>query len=104
MAIDFSHIDEDTVYTLKISNGDELISRLAISISGKLALKDPLLIMVTQQGIQFAPAVFSGDKTKPVDINADSVMMLVPAEDNAVAAYRKATTGIEVPQKQIITG
>lgn len=103
--IDFSKIDENTVYSVKMSNGDEIITKIKFTrIESRVEFVDPLLVIITQQGIQFAPALFSADKTKPIEVAAGAIMMVVPAEDNAVAAHRKSTSGIEVPRKQIITG
>jgi len=39
-----------------------------------------------------------------VQINTSAIAMIFVANESVKASYKKATTGIEVPEKKIITG
>ena len=54
--------------------------------------------------MQMVPSAYTMELDNPVRINTCAVAMVLDSNESVKASYKKATTGIEVPEKKIIHG
>ena len=100
-----NQIEKDLVYTIKIANGDEIVTKVVdIDADGNYIIAKPLTVVPTQTGIQMMVSLFTANPDQSVTINTNSIAMYVETDDNVRAKYTQATTGIQVPDKKIIMG
>lgn len=97
------------VYSLKLSNGDEIIAAVAnYSESDTLTLKAPLLVMFTGQGIQLMPAMFTIDPVGKIEVNKSMIVAKGTPRTEILDHYLQATSGIALPpgggSKSLIMG
>ena len=61
--------------------------------------------MLTPQGLQLMPCMFSSNMDKNVRLNKNSIAMVAEPREDIRSKYLEATTGLVTPPtKQIITG
>ena len=94
----------NTVYTLKLNSGEELIAKVTDSGSDFITIEEPVSIAPTQQGMQMIPSVFTADPKGIFRLNTNSVSVFAETEDAVKMKYLEATTGIKVPDKKLILG
>lgn len=97
-------INIDEVYTLKISNGDEIVAKIVNKDHEIYELSKPLVVVPTSQGIQMMSGLFTADPEKTVTLNKHAVSMIAPAREEVCDSYREATTGIKTPSKKLLLG
>lgn len=97
-------ITPNTVYTLKLNSGEELIAKV-IQTSGEfITIEEPVSIAPTQQGMQMIPSVFTANPKGEFKLNTNSIALYAETDDSIKMKYLEATTGIKVPDKKIILG
>jgi hypothetical protein len=97
-------IEPNTVYTLKLNSGEELIAKV-IQTSGEfITIEEPVSIAPTQQGMQMIPSVFTANPKGEFKLNTNSIALYAETDDSIKMKYLEATTGIKVPDKKIILG
>lgn len=94
----------NTVYTVKLNSGEELIAKVVEINDGYLTITDPVSVAPGQQGIGLVPSMFTADPDKSVTLNTNSIAFYAPTEDSVKMKYIQATTGITIPEKKIILG
>ena len=94
---------EKPLNIFKLPSGDEVIGRVDSSTPMEYWVTNPLVLIPTQKGVQFAPFMMMINPEKPVRI--PSQVITGTPSDGISSAYESATTGIALPPKQsIITG
>jgi hypothetical protein len=94
----------NTVYTVKLNSGEELITKVVEINDGYITISEPVSVAPSQQGIGLVPSMFTADPDKSVVLNTNSIAFYAPTEDGVKMKYIQATTGITVPDKKIILG
>lgn len=96
--------DAQEIYTLKLVTGEELVTKILKDNTDSFEADQPISTMITAQGLQLVPSLFSADQEHSVTINKSAVVMVSEPRQDVRASYIQATTGIVSVKKQIITG
>lgn len=98
-------IEQDEIYTFKLSTGEEIVCRVKeINESTAIAVH-PVSCVVSQQGLQMMPSMFSSNLDNTVQISLANIVLVGDTREDVKSSYLQATTGIQTPPaKQIITG
>jgi hypothetical protein len=94
----------DTVYTFKLNTGEELVAKLIAINPDHLVIQHPILTVLSQQGLQMMPGLFSANMEHELRLNTASWAMIAQTRDDVRDSWIQATTGIAPVRKQIITG
>ena len=97
-------ITPNTVYTLKLNSGEELIAKVTQTGGEFITIEEPVSIAPTQQGMQMIPSVFTANPKGEFKLNTNSIALYAETDDSIKMKYLEATTGIKVPDKKIILG
>ena len=97
-------ITPNTVYTLKLNSGEELIAKVTQTGGEFITIEEPVSIAPTQQGMQMIPSVFTANPKGEFKLNTNSIALYAETDDSIKMKYLEATTGIKVPDKKIIMG
>ena len=97
-------IELDQVYTLKIANGDEIVTKITAEDDTTYTVAKPLTIVPSPQGINMMNSLFTADPDKSVTINKTQVSMISISREEVCDSYLEATTGIKPVRKSIIMG
>ena len=83
----------DQTYTIKISNGDEIVARITHEDDDEYHISRPLVVVPSPQGIQMIFGLFTADPEKPVVLNKSAVSMIAPSRQEVCDSYtdRKST-------------
>ena len=84
----------------KLNTGEEIIATVIEEDSSSYTVKDPLCMVATQKGYQFAPLLMMADSKKGITI-PKPVITACPATE-LEGQYESVTTGIALPQKSSI--
>lgn len=98
------NIQTDKVYSLKMSNGEEIITKVVEVNDSWIAVTEPVSVAQGPQGMGLIPSMFTAEQGKNIQINIKNVTMMAETEDNVRMKYIEATTGIKVPEKKIVLG
>jgi hypothetical protein len=95
---------KDTPYigVFKLSTGEEVIASVVEETSAGYVIKNPLCMVPTQKGYQFAPLLMMADPSKPVTLNGSLVVATTQPVTELEGQYESLTTGIALPQKSSI--
>ena len=97
-------VKEGNVYSFKMNSGEEIICKINQVGEDCYVVDSPLSTGMTQQGMQLMPAMFTIELNDEVIISKDSIAIIGNPRQDVADAYRESTTGITVPDKQIILG
>ena len=92
----------NTVYTLKLNSGEELIAKVVQTEGDFIIIEEPVSIAPTQQGMQMIPSVFTANPKGEFRLNTSSIMMYAETDDSIKLKYLEATTGLKIPDKKIV--
>ena len=95
---------KDNIYTFKLGTGEEIVAKVLEVQDDYLILQNPIHCMLTPQGLQMMPALFSADLLQSVRLNNHSWVLVAEARDDVRNSWIEATTGIRPATRQIITG
>lgn len=98
------NIETDKIYTFKLNTGEELVARIQQINHDHLVIEHPILTVLSPQGLQMMPGLFSANMDKKVQLNNSSWAMIAETRDDVRDSWIQATTGIAPVRKQIITG
>jgi len=93
-----------TIMTLKLNSGEELVAKITDKFSDCVIIEHPVSIAPGPQGMGLVPSLFTGDMSKSIQLNINSVALVAETDASVAAKYVEATTGISVPDKKIIMG
>ena len=97
-------LETNTIYTFKLNTGEELIARVVEIAPDHMIIEHPILTVISQQGLQMMPGLFSADLGQNVRLNNASWAMIAETRQDVRDSWIQATTGIAPVRKQIITG
>jgi len=98
-------IKENEIYSIKLMGGEELIARVISQDEKYFYLKAPLGVMMTNNGLQLIPALFTSvENPEEVAVLITAVAMISETRDDVKEAYEKSISPIVQPNKQILTG
>ncbi len=98
-------IELDQVYTIKISNGDEMVAKITAEDADTYTVNKPLTVVPGPQGINMIHSLFTANPDKSVSINKLQVSCIAVSRDEVQDSYTEATTGIKpVRNSKILMG
>jgi len=97
-------IEPNQIYSIKLNNGDELVTKITDIGPDHMLMEHPILCVLSPQGLQMMPGLFSANLEKPVRLNNGSWALIAECRDDVRNSWIQATTGIAPVSKQIITG
>jgi hypothetical protein len=92
------------VHTFKLLTGEEFVARILEIHPDHMIIEHPIMTVISQQGLQMMPALFSANQDKTVRLNNSSWAMIADTRDDVRDSWIQATTGIAPVRKSIITG
>ena len=95
---------KDEIYTIKVSNGDELVTRVVDSTDSSVTVSKPAVVAHFPEGMQLVPALFTANNDKDVVISFAQITMAVETRGSVADNYCSATSDIQTPSKSIIMG
>jgi hypothetical protein len=98
------NLETNQVYTFKLNTGEELVAKLVEKHPDHLLIEHPILTVLSPQGLQMMPGLFSANLDKSLRLNNSSWAMIAETREDVRDSWIQATTGIAPVRKQIITG
>ena len=98
------NINTDEIYTFKLNTGEELVARLVEIQPDHMIIEHPILTVLSAQGLQMMPALFSSNQESKVRLNTGSWAMIAETRDDVRDSWIQATTGIAPVRRSIIAG
>ena len=95
-------IELDQVYTIKISNGDEMVAKITAEDDNTYTVVKPLTVVPGPQGINMIHSLFTANPDKNVTINKLQVSCIAVSREEVQDSYVEATTGIKSVRKPSI--
>ena len=92
----------NTVYTLKLNSGEELIAKVVQTEGDFIIIEEPVSIAPTQQGMQMIPSVFTANPKGVFRLNTTNIALYAETDDSVKLKYLEATTGLKIPDKKIV--
>jgi hypothetical protein len=92
------------IHTFKLLTGEEFVARVLEINADYMILESPIMTVLSPQGLQMMPALFSANQDKTVRLNNSSWAMIAETRDDVRDSWIQATTGIAPVRKSIITG
>jgi hypothetical protein len=97
-------LETNTIYTFKLTTGEEQVAKLVEINQDHYVVEHPILTVISPQGLQMMPGLFSANLDKNVRLNIASCAMIADTREDIRNSWIQATTGIAPVTKQIITG
>jgi len=88
-------IELNRVYTLKLTNADEVVAKIVEDNADHYVVENPLSAVPTEKGIQLIFTVFTGDPKQNITINKTAIAMICETREEVCDHYLEATTGIK---------
>ena len=99
------NIEKDLIYTIKIANGDEIVTKVVdIDTEGNYIISKPLTVVPGPQGIQMIMSLFTANPDKNYQLNKSQCSMIALARDEVRDSYIESTTGIKPVSNKILMG
>ena len=98
------NIESNTIYSFKILTGEEFVARVTEIHADHMIIEHPIMTVISPQGLQMMPGMFSANLDKNVRLNNNSWAMIAETREDVRNSWIQATTGIAPVTKQIITG
>lgn len=97
-------IELNEIYTIKIANGDEIVTKVISETDTTLTITKPLVVVPGPQGIQMIMGLFTADPDAEVSLNKSQVSLFAPSRAEVRDAYIETTTGIKPVSNKILMG
>jgi hypothetical protein len=99
------NIEKELIYTIKIANGDEVVTKVIdLDADGNYIISKPLTVVPGPQGIQMIFSLFTGNPDKNYLLNKSQCSIIALARDEVRDSYIEATTGIKPVSNKILMG
>ena len=98
------NLEINEVYSFKLNSGEELVAKVVKIIDKTVEISEPVSIAPSQKGVTMVPSLFTTDMNGVFRLNINSVAIVADTNEQVKVKYIEATTGITVPEKQIILG
>ena len=93
MIIETPYKEGDTI-SLKLSSGEEIVTRLEKEQNGDFVIKKPMVLIAQQEGLGLAPFMFSVSPDAKFTIKGTSVSCVAKTQDEIAKQYTAQTSGI----------
>ena len=97
-------IHTSEIYSIKLTTGEEVVARIVDIYDDMIEIEHPILTVLSPQGLQMMPGLFSANLDKPVRLNKSNWVLIAECREDVRNSWIQATTGIAPVTKQIITG
>ena len=97
-------LETNTIYSFKLNTGEELVAKIVEINQDHLLIEHPIMTVLSPQGLQMLPGLFSANLDKSIRLNNSSWAMIAETREDVRNSWIQATTGITPVSKQIITG
>lgn len=99
-------LEHNQIYTFKLTTGEEIVARFVSENSneGYITLEHPILTVISPQGLQMMPGLFSANLDGEIKLNSHSWVLIAEPREDVRNSWIQATTGIAPVTKKIITG
>jgi hypothetical protein len=97
-------LETNTIYSFKLGTGEELVTKVVEINDDHVMIEHPILTVISPQGLQMMPGLFSANLDKPVRLNNSNWAMVAEPREDVRNSWVQATTGIQVPDKKLILG
>ena len=99
-------LEINEIYSLKLNSSEEVVAKVIDVFADYVVISEPIACVITPQGLQLMPAMFSSNMDKNIQLNKNSIAMAAETRDDIRSKYIEATTGLVTAPaaKQIITG
>jgi len=99
------NIEKELIYTIKIANGDEVVTKVIdVDADGNYIIAKPLTVVPGPQGIQMIMSLFTANPDKNYLLNKSQCSIIALARDEVRDSYIEATTGIKPVSNKILMG
>lgn len=82
------------VVTIKLTSGEEIISKLVDNTDNHYKISKPLILHMTQEGLGMIPFLFTVNPDKDIKIYKNSVVVIEVTDKEFADQYLHSTTGI----------
>jgi hypothetical protein len=89
----------DTITTIKISTGEEVVARIKDQDEHTVTLDRPVVIMISQQGLAFGAFIPTMDSVDGVTINKSAIVGIGPCLEKVATEYSNAVSPIKTVSK-----
>jgi len=100
----FESIEVNTVISVKLNSGEEMITRVKEVNDTYLVISEPVSVAPGPQGMGLVPSVFTANPSGEFTLNKNSIAIICETEYNIKTKYSEAVSGIKVPDKKILVG
>lgn len=90
------------VVTLKLSNADEIVTKIIEVNDDYIVVTQPLSAIPSEKGVQLIFAIFTADPKENITINKTAIVMICSTAEQVADHYLEATTGIKPVRKPSI--
>jgi len=97
-------IELNEIYVFKLTTGEETVAKVEEISDTHYTVKQPINAIITPQGLQLMPGLFTANPDKLVLLNISCIAMVAIPREDISSSYIQATTGIAPISKKIITG
>jgi len=99
-------LETGNIYTFKLTTGEEIVAKYLGENSADryLVIEHPILTVLSPQGLQMMPGLFSANLDHEVKLNNHSWVLVAETREDVRNSWIQATTGIAPVTKKIITG
>lgn len=97
-------IELDQVYTIKIANGDEIVTKIIAEDDYTYTTQKPLVVVPGPQGIQMISALFTAHPDTNISLNKSQCSFIALSRDEVRDGYIETTTGIRPVSNKILMG
>jgi hypothetical protein len=100
------NLETNKIYTFKLTTGEEIVARVVDPTMNDsfVMIEHPILTVLSPQGLQMMPGLFSADLQQRMQLNISSCVCVAETRDDVRNSWIEATSGIRTVSKQIITG
>lgn len=96
-------LETNTIYSFKLNTGEELVAKLIEINNDYMVIDHPIMTVLSPQGLQMMPGLFSANLDKSLRLNNSSWAMIAETREDVRNSWIQATTGITPISKKILT-
>ena len=82
-----------SVKLIRLVTGEEIVGKVCV-LEYRTIISDALMLLPTQQGLQFVPFPMLAKDNKEISINNNNVVYVCEVKSEILAAYEEEITGI----------
>lgn len=97
-------ISSTKVYVLKLSTGEEIITRIQPLDNNFFSITKPMTVAFGPNGVQLMPSLFTANHDDIHMLHKDNIVMMAEAKQEVSDSYIESVTGIQPISKKILHG